>query len=155
MAELDYSAVVVDCVKVERVGELQLPLVNRFYEDCDYKVNCGRQDWVFTLRCENRIVAAARCLPSPSHYFMLRNLCVLPELRNRGIASHLIRTIMPRLNPANCYCYALPHLKKFYLALDFKQLQIEQVPGEIGETYARHVARKRGWLLMGYLHGAC
>ncbi len=137
------------------VDELHLPLVNRFYTSCNYNVKCGRQDRVFSLSQQGKIIAAARLMPHPQGHFLLRNLCVAPEARNQGVATYLLTQILAELIPTtsstvSCYCYALPHLQNFYVALGFKHLTIEQVPQDIAEAHLRNGARKRGWILMGY-----
>ena len=140
----------------ERVEELRLPLVNRFYSDCNYQVKCGRLDYVYSLSFCGKIIAAARLLPQASGHLLLRNLCVAPEKRNQKLATHLLEKIIIELssaqNPVNCYCFALPHLQNFYLALGFKNLNPEQVPPEIAEAHYRNCARKRGWILMGFIN---
>lgn len=149
------SAVNLESCKVERVSEIRLPLVNHFYSSCNYLVKCGRLDWVYSLSAGGKIFAAARLMPQPSADFLLRNLCVAPDMRNRGVASYLVRSILTELVSANknCYCYALPHLQHFYLAIGFKHLAPEQVPPEIAEMHYRNCARRRGWILMGYVNG--
>lgn len=137
------------------VDELRLPLVNRFYASCNYNVKCGRHDRVFSLSQQGNIIAAARLMPHHQGHFLLRNLCVAPEARNQGVATYLLTKILAELIPTasstvSCYCYALPHLQNFYLALGFTHLTIEQVPQDIAETHLRNCARKRGWVLMGY-----
>lgn len=121
--------------KLARVDELRLPLVNRFYSECKYNVKCGRDDLVYSLKIERKIVAAARLIPQASGSYLLRNLCVLPEYRNQGIAPYLVTHILKDLAPQPCYCYALPHLKNFYIALHFTELAVEQVPQEIGRAH--------------------
>ena len=136
------------------VDELRLPLVNRFYARCNYNVKCGRHDRVFSLTWQGEIIAAARLVSHSQGYYVLRNLCVALEARNQGVATYLLTQILLELKSANnavsCYCYALPHLQRFYLALGFKCLTIDQVPQDIAETHIRNCARKRGWVLMGY-----
>lgn len=144
-----------DC-KIEIVAELRLPLVNRFYADCKYRVKCGRQDRVYSLTYENNIIAAARLVPQASGDFLLRNLCVSPFMRHNGVAKHLTQYIVSELanmlpTPANCYCHALLHLQDFYLSLNFQHLDPENVPREIGEVYKRDQSRGRSWVLMGYI----
>jgi predicted GNAT family N-acyltransferase len=138
------------------VDELRLPLVNRFYAGCNYNVKCGRHDRVFSLTRQGKIIAAARLMPHPQGHFLLRNLCVAPEVRNQGVATYLLTKILAELFPTNssvgCYCYALPHLQRFYLALGFVHVTIEQVPQDVAETHIRNCARKRGWVLMGYIN---
>lgn len=141
----------IEC-KLELVDELRLPLVNRFYSSCNYRVKCGRFERVYSLVNHSHIIAAARLIPQRSGHFLLRNLCVDPLLRHRGIASHLLRTLMPNLGGANCYCYALPHLQDFYVSLSFQHFTPEQVPPDIADMYIRHRERKRGWVLMGYIN---
>lgn len=139
---------------VELVSELRLPLVERFYKECKYQVKCGRRDRVYTLCYENKIIAAARLISLPqqknSDYLLLRNLCVSPFARQQGVAKHLVKCIVTRLHPINCYCFALPHLQNFYLSLNFRCFHSQEVPEEIGVMYERDKARGRGWILMGY-----
>ena len=139
---------------VEIVSEMRLPLVDRFYKECKYRVKCGRLDRVYTLNYEARIIAAARLISLPlqqnSDYLLLRNLCVLPFMRHQGAAKHLLKSIVTQLHPISCYCFALPHLQDFYLSLNFRVLYSHEVPVELGAIYERDAARGRGWILMGY-----
>ena len=137
--------------KFERVDDLRLPLVNRFYSSCDYRVKCGRFEHTFSLSMDGHIIAAARLIPQKSGCFLLRNLCVAPLQRNRGVASYLVRATLAALDSSACYCYALPHLQNFYTSLSFQLLTPTQVPEDIGAMYIRHRERKRGWLLMGFV----
>lgn len=136
----------------ELISELRLPLVNRFYSSCNYRVKCGRSERVYGLSSGGKIIAAARLILQSSGHYLLRNLCVEPALRNQGIASYLLRATLANLGDINCYCYALPHLQNFYLSLQFKHLAPNQVPADISEIYVRHCSRKRGWILMGYIN---
>lgn len=135
--------------ELKHVVELRLPLVDRFYADCNYNVKCGRLDRVFTYESKGKIIAAARLLESAPNNLLLRNLCVLPELRHQGIASCLLKDILSSISPTICYCFALPHLKNFYLTLGFSELPVEQVPPAVADMHIRNQLRKRGWLLMG------
>jgi GNAT superfamily N-acetyltransferase len=136
----------------ERVSELRLPLINRFYSSCNYQVKCGRLERVYSLSFGGKVIAAARLIQQPAGHYLLRNLCVEPELRNQGIASYLLRATLADLGEVSCYCYALPYLQSFYLTLHFKHLTSEQVPADIAEIHLRNCARKRGWILMGYIN---
>ncbi|RYY74947.1 MAG: N-acetyltransferase [Gammaproteobacteria bacterium] len=153
------SVIAVKNLNFEIVSAARLPLVNQFYSSCRYKVKCGKSDRVYTLRFGGKIIAAARFLVQKSGYLLLRNLCVAPDMRNQGIATRLLTKALHDLlvtNPINCYCFALPYLKNFYLSLGFEyfsseDLLQEQVPEDIVEMYIRNCTRKRGWILMGYI----
>lgn len=136
----------------ELISELRLPLVDRFYSRCNYRVKCGRLERVYSLSAGGQIIAAARLISQGAGHYLLRNLCVESGLRNQGVASYLLRATFASLGEADCYCYALPHLQNFYLSLQFKHFIPEQVPADISEMYIRHCSRKRGWILMGYVN---
>ena len=148
---IDTSTFKLEDCRIEIVEELRLPLVNRFYADCKYRVKCGRHDRVYSVTYQNNIVAAARLIPQASGHFLLRNLRVSIFMRQKGIAKHLIKHIVTHLPSANCYCHSLLHLQDFYLSLNFQHLEPEQVPPEIGEVYKRDKSRGRSWVLMGYI----
>ncbi len=149
---LEPVAVDVNKCTLELISELRLPLVNRFYSCCNYRVKCGRFERVYGLSLNGNIIAAARLIPQRSGHFLLRNLCVDPGLRGQGIATYFLRAILACLDDAHCYCYALPHLQQFYVNLAFQHFTPEQVPFDIAEMYIRHCSRKRGWILMGYTY---
>jgi len=147
-------------LSVELIDELHLPLVNHFYSLCRYRVKCGRLDKVYSVYFGGEIIAAARFLLHKSGHFLLRNLCVAPAMRKQGVATYLLTKALHDLRLAagssNCYCFALPHLKKFYLSLDFKlfspeEIASHQVPADIADTHSRNCARNRGWILMGFI----
>ncbi|HWV15175.1 MAG TPA: GNAT family N-acetyltransferase [Cellvibrio sp.] len=135
------------------VDEFRLPLVNRFYADCKYKVKCGRNDRVYSISLNGNMIAAARLLPQADNSYLLRNLCVASQWRRRGVASYFLKKVLADLPPHDCYCYALFHLKLFYIGLGFQVFSADQVPQDIGEVYRRHQQRNRDWILMGYIHG--
>jgi predicted GNAT family N-acyltransferase len=155
LTPIDIELLDVKVLTFELISELRLPLVNRFYSSCDYRVKCGRLDKVYSLSIGGEMIAAARLIVQKSGHFLLRNLCVSSILRNQGVGTHLLRNVLHDLKSAtgsvNCYCYALPHLKDFYLSLGFKHLLPEQVPEDIAEIHFRNCARKRGWILMGFV----
>lgn len=148
------TAIQLENCHIELVNELRLPLVNHFYSSCKCRVKCGRLDRVYTCAAGGEIIAAARLVVQQSGHFLLRNLCVAPAMRKQGVATYLLRTLttdLESINSANCYCYALPHLKDFYLALGFKLLHPGDVPEDIAEVHIRNCARNRGWILMGFV----
>ena len=151
----DVSVVDVKKLNIELVDELRLPLVDRFYASLKYRVKCGRLEKVYGLNHGGEIIAAARFILQKSGHFLLRNLCVHPDMRNQGVATHLLTKSLTDLqlkfDSANCYCFALPHLKNFYLSLGFKLLSPEQVPDDIAEMHLRNCSRHRDWILMGFV----
>lgn len=133
----------------EAVNQLRLPLVDRFYSQCKYRVKCGRHDQVYCLSYQGQIIAAARLLPEASGQLLLRNLCVAPEMRGQGVARYFMQALLAAITPLKCYCFALPHLKEFYRSLGFKLLEPTQVPSDIAVLCIRYRERKRDWILMG------
>lgn len=144
------------------VATLHLPLVERFYADNGYRVKCGRLDRVYTFTLNGKIVAAARLILQHSDTYLLRNLCVATDYRRQGIASQLLSEILPQLIPKNCYCFISATLQRFYEDVGFACLAVDEVildnlvldivPVEITDMHVRQRKRKRGWILMGFIH---
>jgi N-acetylglutamate synthase-like GNAT family acetyltransferase len=139
--------------KIEEVDVLRLPLVNRFYSECNYKVNCGRKDRVFIYSENEKIIAAARFILQASGDYILRNVCVAPQHRQQGIATHFLAQALQQLSPNNCYCFTSTPLQHFYETIGFTCFLAEQAPPDIGDIYLRYRERKRGWILMGFENG--
>jgi N-acetylglutamate synthase-like GNAT family acetyltransferase len=139
------------------VATLYFPLVERFYADNGYRVKCGRLDRVYTFTLNGKIVAAARFIVQQSDTFLLRNLCVATDYRRQGVASHFLSKVLPHISPTNCYCFISATLQHFYEAVGFAcfsvdEMTLDEVPEEISHMHVRQRKRKRGWILMGFIH---
>jgi GNAT superfamily N-acetyltransferase len=130
-------------------------LVDRFYRAQGYKVKVASPESVFTLSYLEapgktpEIVAAARFVPQSSGDYWLRNLLVGKAWRGRGLASSLMVSALSLIAPHGCYCFALPHLRSFYLKLGF-DVEPADCPTDIRQKFDQYQARGRDWLLMGY-----
>lgn len=140
----------VESLHFQLIEPVRLALVDRFYRSQGYKVKCGTSERVYTFSDgKGDFIAAARLVPQSSGHYWLRNLLVASDWRGRGIATRLMRNLLPDLVPYGCYCFALPHLTGFYTALGFEQ-NPAHCPDDIAHTYQMYRARGRDWVLMGY-----
>ncbi len=144
----------VSTYRLNIVEKLYLPLVERFYADSKYSVKCGRLDRVYSFTLNGKIIAAARLILQQSNTYLLRNLCVSLDYRRQGIASHFLAEILLQLVPTNCFCFTSTPLQHFYENIGFICFSAEQVPQDIGDVYLRYRERKRGWILMGFVHNS-
>ncbi len=137
----------------QRVDAERFPLVDRFYRAQGYKVKCAAKERVYAIvHKDDGFIAAARLVPQSSGHYWLRNLLVASDYRGQGLATGLMRYLLPDLAPQGCYCFALQHLGDFYSALGFT-LNPDHCPKDILATYNIYRARGRDWLLMGYRQG--
>ncbi len=120
--------------------------------DNGYRVKCGRLDRVYSFTLNGKIIAAARLIPQLSDVYLLRNLCVATDCRRQGVASRFLSELLPQFVPKNCYCFISAYLQHFYEAVGFECFSPEQVPEDIGVMHVRQRERKRGWILMGFIH---
>ena len=128
----------------------QFALADRFYRAQGYKLKCAVTERVYVLVDEQAdFIAAVRLLPQASGHFWLRNLLVVKAWRGRGLAKHILRSLLRDIAPQGCYFFALPHLTEFYLALDFT-IDPEHCPDDILRLHQTYRARGRDWVLMGY-----
>lgn len=131
----------------------EYPEITRQFKQWGQKVKCGKKDRVYTLRHAQQLLAAGRVLEPCEGQFLLRNLTVAPALRGQGLARALMANILrePRgVGDSVLYCYALAHLREFYLSLNFNVLQTSQVPLAIAEPYQRYRERGKTFVLMGH-----
>lgn len=146
------SSVGKPCV-FQPVEPVRFALVDRFYRAQGYKVKCGPSERVYAIAdTDEGFIATARLVPQSSGHYWLRNLLVASDWRGQGIATGLMQKLLPDLAPYGCYCFALPHLRDFYLALGFAQ-DPSHCPEDILHTYNTYRTRGRDWVLMGYIQG--
>lgn len=137
----------------QRIEPVRFALVDRFYRTQGYKVKCGVNELVYAISDKDEgFIAAARLVPQSSAHYWLRNLLVASDWRGQGIATGLMQKLLPDLAPHGCYCFALPHLRDFYITLGFAQ-NPPHCPEDILRTYNTYRTRGRDWVLMGYIQG--
>jgi GNAT superfamily N-acetyltransferase len=140
------------CV-LQSIEPVRFALVERFYRAQGYKVKFGVNERIYAIENQrDGFIAAVRLVPQSSGHYWLRNLLVAAEWRGRGIATGLMRQLLPDLTPQGCYCFALPHLTDFYADLGFTR-NPSHCPDDILRTYNTYRARGRDWVLMGYIQG--
>ncbi|HSC66768.1 MAG TPA: GNAT family N-acetyltransferase [Cellvibrio sp.] len=136
--------------KFQRVDQERFALVDRFYRSHGYKVKCAATERVYSfIDPTGCYIAAGRLVPQSSGHYWLRNLLVASDQRGQGVATGLMRKLLPDLSPKGCYCFALPHLTHFYTVLGFTQ-NPAHCPDDILRTYNTYRSRGRDWVLMGY-----
>lgn len=152
MPAIDPSApsAAIEDYKFQRVELESFALVDRFYRSHGYKVKCASNERVYSLIDPTGCyIAAGRLVPQSSGHYWLRNLLVASDQRGQGLATGLMRQLLPDLSPKSCYCFALSHLTHFYTALGFTQ-NPAHCPDDILCTYNTYRSRGRDWVLMGY-----
>lgn len=113
-------------------------------------MKCAANERVYTQSIDGEgYVAAARLVPHTSGHFWLRNLLVKDVWRGKGLAKALMRELLLDIAPQDCYCFALPHLKRFYEDLGFV-LNPDDCPEDIASKFHTYRTRGRDWLLMGH-----
>lgn len=151
-------------IKVSRLPEIQLPLVNRFYKASRYSAKAGRGEAVFVARhlvasvsgasvepSAGEIVAAVRLQLKSDGWWFLRSMCVKPELQGQGIGRQLLLGLNEFLSTRDCFCYPFDHLEGFYGVLDFepvKDSNMALMPSFMREPYQRYTQQGRKIILM-------
>ncbi|WP_035415686.1 GNAT family N-acetyltransferase [Ferrimonas kyonanensis] len=126
-----------------------LPLADRFYRSQGGKDRCRRHDRVWVARRQGRMVAVARRVPLESHW-VLRGVLVEEAERRQGVATELLRRLLME-SETPVWCFALLHLKSFYLNLGFQcpETATEPMPTAIAGALAAYRRSQPG--LLGFL----
>ncbi|MGH1373911.1 MAG: GNAT family N-acetyltransferase [Cellvibrionaceae bacterium] len=134
--------------RFEKLTELQIPLVNKFYKQARYSSKAGRGEVVFVLKGDAGIVAAVRLEPKPNDAYFLRAMCVLPELREKGVGTQLLVQMQSFLNAHSVYCFPFDHLVAFYGAAGFKLQETSKLPSSIVDPFSRYQRQGRKICIM-------
>lgn len=153
-------------VIVEKLPDISLPLLNRFYKECRYSAKAGRGERVFVVK-QPAIVAAVRIVAKPlnpvqqqqildlglgsgkeDEVYFLRSMCVAPALRGQGLGRQLLQGLEVELAGQLVYCYPFQHLLNFYGEIGFSRQQEEQMPDFIVQAYRRYRQQGRDIGLM-------
>lgn len=125
----------------------KLPLVNQFYKRVYKKGIASKGDAVFVLQ-DKTIICAAK-LKNIGEQLLLTGVACDEQYRGNGHASLLINKVM-QLQAEPIYCFPYPHLRNFYLALGFLDLDSNLAPEAVADRFQRY-SKNRALLLMVYL----
>jgi len=153
-------------VAIEKLADISLPLLNRFYKECRYSAKAGRGERVYVLKRPS-IVAAVRVVAKPlspaqqqqildlglgtgqeGEIYFLRSMCVAPALRGQGLGRQLLQGLEAELAGQLVYCYPFQHLLNFYAEIGFSAQQEEQMPDFVVQAYRRYRQQGRDIALM-------
>ncbi|GAB3100249.1 GNAT family N-acetyltransferase [Aestuariicella hydrocarbonica] len=139
--------------QLERLSDLQIPLINKFYKQCRYSSKAGRGEVLYVLKGAAGIVAAVRLEPKSDGWYFLRAMCVAPELRGQGVGTQLLQGLVSFLRENPCYCYPFQHLESFYAQVGFQSKDPQQAPAFMSEAFQRYTQQGRKIILMERLAG--
>ena len=113
-------------MKVERLEQIAIPLVNKFYQAHNVRGRANKQDEVWVVKSQS-IVAACRIQNRAGELF-LSTLFVAEAYRGQGIAKQIILKVLSQhTQPVFTFAYA--HLEGFYRAVQFTC--VEALPNEL------------------------
>ena len=134
-------------MKIERLEQIAIPLVNKFYQVHNVRGRANKQDQVWVVR-DKGIIAACRIQNRAGSLF-LSTLFVDADYRGQGIAQRLIEEILS-LQTQPIYTFAYCHLAQFYGALAF---QVEEMlPTDLASMFSAYKQQGRDILAMKYQH---
>jgi GNAT superfamily N-acetyltransferase len=138
---------------VELLDAIQIPLVNRFYQQAGYRSKAGRGEQVWVAReSESRTIVAAVRLQTKGDgdrsWWFLRAMCVVPDLRRGGVGSLLLKRVAEALGDQPCYCFPFDHLEAFYRQEGFQAVSFSEAPAWIADAGERLCRNGRHVLLM-------
>lgn len=132
-------------MKVERLAQLAIPLVNKFYQTHNVRGRANKQDQVWVVK-EQSIIAACR-VQNRSGALFLSTLFVAESYRGRGIARQIILELLSQQTQP-VYTFAYRHLAAFYHSVQFAQ--VEQLPDELAGMFNAYQQQGRNILGMKY-----
>jgi len=132
-------------MKVERLEQIAIPLVNKFYQAHNVRGRANKQDEVWVVKSQS-IVAACR-IQNRAGALFLSTLFVAEAYRGQGIAKQIILEVLSQHNQP-IFTFAYTHLEAFYRAVQFTC--VNALPDELACMFSAYRQQGRNIIAMKY-----
>ena len=136
-------------ITIKKAEGYVLQQVKRFYRDNGMRPQAAKNDDVYIVLSDSRIIAALR-LCDCDEVWLLRSMCVAQDQRNRGVGSRMLHELASVLGRKPCFSFPFEHLKAFYLRAGFKEVDGAQVPAGIKARFMGYREKGKKIILMKY-----
>ena len=132
-------------MKVERLEQIAIPLVNKFYQAHNVRGRANKQDEVWVIKSQS-IVAACR-IQNRAGALFLSTLFVAEAYRGQGIAKQIILEVLSQYTQP-IFTFAYAHLEAFYRAAQFTCA--DALPDELSCIFNAYRQQGRNIIAMKY-----
>ncbi len=133
---------------VEQLSPVQLPLVNKFYQQQRARSKAKGNERVYVTRRKLQIIAAAR-LADISACCFLTGVQVDNHYQRQGVAKTLLTAMLNDLTES-CYTFPYQHLTGFYQQLGFVELAQQELPLPLQQRFVRYRGQGRDIVAMRF-----
>lgn len=111
------------------------------------------QLWLAYLEGQPHIIGAVRWCPyavtaTQTDFFWVRNLFTLPQYRQQGVASQLLRTALQTNSQQTSWGFIQPSLVHFYQKLGWQVAQPEQLPEYLQQKYQIYQVQGQAFVII-------
>lgn len=132
-------------MKVERLEQIAIPLVNKFYQANNVRGRANKQDEVWVVK--SPVIIAACRIQNRAGALFLSTLFVAEQFRGKGVAKQVIlEALSHHTQPIFTFAYA--HLESFYSAAQFTCADV--LPEELSSLLKAYQQQGRNIIAMKY-----
>lgn len=134
---------------IKNLEPLRLPLLKKIYKSHypSTKIKAGER--IIVAEQSSKIVGVVR-FREIDKWQLLTGMLVIPEVRNQGIASQLLRFSQSNILHNKVYCFAYEHLEQLYSAHGFTTIQLQDLPSALAKLYLRYTQTGKPLIIMQY-----
>ncbi|GEA62721.1 GNAT family N-acetyltransferase [Vibrio comitans] len=134
---------------IKDLEPLRLPLLKKLYKSHypSTKIKAGEK--IIVAEENSKIVGVVR-YREVDKWQLLTGMLVIPEMRNQGIASQLLRFSQRDILHDKVFCFAYEHLEQLYSAHGFTTIPVEDLPSTLAKLYLRYTQTGKPLIIMQY-----
>ena len=114
---------------MNKTSQLSVQQANQIYKESCYSGRAAPSDVLYGILYHNQPVCVTRLVNYDNH-LLLRNLCTLPDYRNQGFASQLLKDLS-KSSSEKIFLFSLKNLIPFYLQCGFTPIEEALLPKPI------------------------
>lgn len=134
----------------EHIDPIKLPLVKRFYKQ-HYPGTKPKSDELIIAGYTGQAMSAIVRFRQVAQYRLLTGMAVDGHLRGQSIGSQLLTYCQQHVLQDKDYCFAYPHLERFYQQAAFKTIDAAKLPAELHSLFNRYSASGKDLIPMQFL----
>lgn len=135
----------------EHIDPIKLPLVKRFYKQHYPGTKPKSNELIIAGYTGRQAMSAIVRFRQVAQYRLLTGMAVDGHLRGQSIGSQLLTYCQQHVLQDKDYCFAYPHLERFYQQAAFKTIDAAKLPAELHSLFNRYSASGKDLIPMQFL----
>ncbi len=137
-------------LKFEHLAPIKLPLLKRFYKQ-NYPSTKPKSDELTIVAYSDLAMVAVVRFRNVSDYRLLTGMAVNEAKRGQGVGTQLLQYCHKEVLQKDDFCFSYSHLQHFYEQVDFKRVDVSELPSELKNLFNRYYQSGKDLIPMQFM----